>query len=71
MRGADVDAITLPGAQAEHFRGLVTGGPEPVRQPGVELGDLTRRQGGAVLGRDEADPAGEHGQPGELSMAPS
>ena len=54
-RGADVDvdAFPLRAQQAEDLDRLVTGGSEPVRQPGVELGDLAGTQGGVVAGQDQ------------------
>jgi hypothetical protein len=50
--GWDVYAFALPAHQSEDFDGLVPGGPEPVRESGVELGDFAGFHGDVVLPHD-------------------
>ena len=56
--GADVHVVGMPAEQAQHLDRLVAGGAEPVRQPGVELGHLTRPQRDIAVGEDQAQPSG-------------
>ena len=52
-RGADVDALALAAHDAEDLDRLVAGGPEPVQDLGVELGDLPGTHDEVVAGEDQ------------------
>ena len=62
-RGAHVDVLAVPPEQAQDLDGLVAGGAEPVRQLGVELGDLARPHRDVTLAEDQPQPPGENVEP--------
>src|SRR5215207_6621295 len=62
-RGADVHALAVAAVHAEDLDRLVAGRAEPVRQAGVELGDLARLPRDVVLAQDQPHLAREHVEP--------
>lgn len=52
-RRADAHVLTVAAVNTEDLNRLVTGRAEPVRDPGVELGDLARPHRDVVLAEDE------------------
>jgi len=58
-----VDALALRTEDAEELHGTLVGVAEPVRQVGVELGDLS-------LGEDEVPVAEDHPQPAVQDVEP-
>ena len=59
-----MNGLVVPAEQAEDLDGVIACGSEPVRQAGVELGDLAGSHGDVVVGQDQPhvpgqDPAAE------------
>jgi hypothetical protein len=52
-RRADVHPLPVAAVDAEDLDGLVAHRAEPVRQAGVELGDLARLQGDVLIAEDQ------------------
>src|SRR5262249_988135 len=63
IRCSYVHPLTPAAVNAENLDRLVTCWTEPVREPGVELGDLARPQRDLVLPKDDPHPAREHVKP--------
>ena len=56
-------ALALRAEEHQHLGGLGTGAAEPVRDAGVELGDLAGLHGEVVLGEPQAQPPGQDVHP--------
>ena len=56
-------ALAVSAEQAQDFHRPITGGSEPVRDLGVELGDFARAHGDVVVGEDQPQLAAQDVQP--------
>lgn len=63
VAGFDVDAFALRAEDAEEFHGVFVGVAEPVREVGVELGDLTLGEDEVLATEDDAEVAAQDVQP--------
>ena len=60
---AHLHALAGPPEEAQHLGRRLTGAAEPVRHPGVELGDLPDAEHQVLVAEDQSHPAGQDVEP--------